>query len=473
LPAARHENAELLALAASMVMPVEPEKPEGEEDEDENPVIPSGYTYLGQFLDHDITFDPASSLERQNDPAALVDFRTPRFDLDSVYGRGPADQPYLYEQEGEFAGVKLALGKMVSTSPERQGPDLPRFGERALTGDPRNDENLIVSQLHVVFLLFHNKMVEKKKGEGLRGPTLFLAAQQAVRWHYQWVVLHDFLPRIIGGKLADGRALVKVLLESRGSELWGKTSMGHAAPNLRFYRPRRDAFIPVEFAGAAYRFGHSMVRPSYFFNDFVKQATGGNRTPIFNADTNPLANMNGFRTLPPEWGFQWKFFFDLPGAGRKGQPSYRIDTEIVNPLGALPGFPSGDPANPNSLAARNLLRGRALGLPSGQDVARAMGVKPLSDADLYDGKGLAADVVAKLKGRAPLWYYVLREAEQVAKGEHLGPVGGRIVAEVFVGLLYHDSGSFLRSSPHWTPELAQKGEFGMAELLAFAGASVA
>ena len=472
LPPARHETAELLALAASMVMPAEPDKPEGTPDEDENLTIPAGYTYLGQFLDHDITFDPASSLERQNDPAALVDFRTPRFDLDSIYGRGPADQPYLYDQDGDFAGIKLALGKTVSTSVERQGPDLPRFGHRALLGDPRNDENLIVSQLHSAFLQFHNKMVDKKRAEGVQGPALFLAAQQAVRWHYQWVVLNDFLPRIIGGKLTDGRAMVKSILEPKTHYQWGKITAGHCAPDLKFYRPKREPFIPVEFAVAAYRFGHSMVRPSYFFNDFVKGATGNKRTPIFSADPNPLANLNGFRELPPEWGFQWKFFFDFPTANRKAQPGYRIDSELVNPLGALPGFPSGDPANPNSLAARNLLRSRALGLPAGQDVARAMGFQPLSEADLYDGKNLTPEVLLKLRGRAPLWYYILREAEKTAGGQHLGPVGGRIVAEVFIGLLYHDSGSFLRSAPRWTPDLAKSGEFGMVELITFAGVSV-
>lgn len=485
LPAARQEAADLLALAATMVMPAEPDKPEGVEDEDENPLIPAGYTYLGQFLDHDITFDPASSLERQNDPNALVDFRTPRFDLDSVYGRGPADQPYLYHQEGEFAGVKLALGARVDADPKFAGPDLPRFPShlpppapnrpqaRALLGDPRNDENLIVSQLHSAFLQFHNKMVDRKKAEGLAGPALFAAAQQAARWHYQWVVLQDFLPRILGGMVEDGRKLVKSILDGkRGSFEWGKGRGCTSEPDLRFYRPQNEPFIPVEFAVAAYRFGHSMVRPSYFFNDFVKAATGNNRTPIFSANDDPLANLNGFRPLPPKWGFQWKFFFEFPGADRKPQSSYRIDTELVNPLGALPGFPTADPTNPNSLAARNLLRGKSLGLPSGQDVACAMGIAPLSENDLYSGKGLSPKVLLALKGRAPLWYYILREAEILNKGTNLGPVGGRIVAEVFIGLLYGDSGSFLRSAPSWVPDLAISGEFGMKELLTFAGVSV-
>ena len=162
------------------------------EEEDENRTIPAGYTYLGQFIDHDITFDPVSSLQAFNDPYALEDFRTPRLDLDSIYGRGSDDQPYLYTRESKR--LKFLLGDdrgLHGAGKER--PDLPRSREEvALIGDPRNDENRIVSQLHALFLRFHNKVVEKLRNQksSMTERELFEEAQRIVRWHYQWLVLH-------------------------------------------------------------------------------------------------------------------------------------------------------------------------------------------------------------------------------------------------------------------------------------------
>src|SRR5262249_53274304 len=146
-----------------------PPTPETERDDEENsgpdpshPIIAAGYTYLGQFIDHDLTFDPVSSLQRENDPNALVDFRTPRFDLDCVYGRGPDDQPYLYQHDG----VRMPLGRpLPGNNDDPNTRDVPRNSpdagpKRALIGDPRNDENVIVSQLQGVFLRFHNRVAE-------------------------------------------------------------------------------------------------------------------------------------------------------------------------------------------------------------------------------------------------------------------------------------------------------------------------
>src|SRR5437867_2237828 len=200
LPPARFDEEDLKSLASVMVAEAEGEEtPETEADAEENTAISAGFTYLGQFIDHDLTFDPASSLQKENDPDALVDFRTPRFDLDSVYGGGPDDQPYLYQDDG----VRMLLGRPLTGNPRDPGTrDLPRntpMGggpRRALIGDPRNDENVIVSQLHSVFLRFHNRLVDL-----LHGPHAdFHTIQRLARWHYQWVVLHDFLPTIIGSE---------------------------------------------------------------------------------------------------------------------------------------------------------------------------------------------------------------------------------------------------------------------------------
>jgi hypothetical protein len=458
----------LRALAAGMVSEAEDQPtPEGQlDDEETTKPIPAGYTYLGQFLDHDLTFDPVSVLDRQNDPDALTNFRTPRFDLDSVYGRGPSDQPYLYDQEravrpGGDTGLFMLLGNAVSADPTLAGPDLPRNSQgRALTGDPRNDENLIVSQLQSVMLRFHNKMLERVASQTtLTGDDLFREAQRRVRWHYQWAVIHDFLPRIAGQEMVD----TVFPLDDDGEETARK-------PDLKFYRPQHNAYMPVEFSGAAYRFGHSMVRPIYRFNHLIP------RRPVFSGNFAPanLDNLNGFRPLPPEWGFEWQFFFEL-GGNQPSQPmqkAYRIDQQLVNPLGSLP------PAiavNPASLAERNLMRGLRLGLPAGQAVARAIGVKPIADKDLLVGPRSAAtrksitEFGADLAGNAPLWYYILREAELLHDGNQLGPVGGRIVAEVFVGILAEDRTSYHSVSPGWTPELANAaGSFGMPQLIRFA-----
>src|SRR5204862_4331054 len=171
----------------------------------DNKKIPAGYTYLGQFVDHDITFDPMSQLQKQNDPDALIDFRTPRFDLDSLYGSGPSDSPFLYANTGAGKGLKLLVGHHPAHS-EFERDDLPRNQEgRALIGDPRNDENIIVSQLQLLFIRFHNKVVDRvlDANPGIARDDAFEKAQRTVRWHYQWVVVHDFLPRVVGGDLAQ------------------------------------------------------------------------------------------------------------------------------------------------------------------------------------------------------------------------------------------------------------------------------
>jgi len=201
--------------------------------------IPALYTYLGQFIDHDITFDPVSTLVRHNDPNALTDFRTPAFDLDNVYGRGPGDQPYLYDN-----GPKFLLGDPLKNG----APDLPRnnaLPRRALIGDPRNDENSIVSQLQGLFLRFHNRAVDDNK-------TLdFPAVQKLVRFHYQWIILYDFLPRIIHSIVLDQL----------------KTNGKFDRAKLKFFHWRNEPFMPVEFSVAGYRLGHSMIRPGYRLND--------------------------------------------------------------------------------------------------------------------------------------------------------------------------------------------------------------
>lgn len=391
----------------------------------DNPAILAGFTFFGQFIDHDITFDPTSSLERQNDPEAIENFRTPVLELDSVYGGGPSVNPHLYDNKQ--GGIKFLID---ADSPN----DVPRNSQNtALTSDPRNDENVIISQLHLAFIKFHNAVVEHVKADGITGPNLvFSEAQRLVRWHYQWIVLHEFLPHIVGKDL-----VANILKEGR-----------------KFYCWRKEPFIPVEFAVAAYRFGHSQVRPGYKVND-------GFAAPIFDKGQNGIPDPNDLRggIRAPRRFVQWSNFFNT-GTGTP-QPGKRIDTTLSSPLFDLPFVPT-----PSSLAQRNLLRELAFGLPSGQDVAKAMSIEPLHHSDLSDVSELGFD------RKTPLWFYILREAQLKGNGgQRLGPVGGRIVAEVLIGLLQGDKMSFLSQNPRWVPTLPgkEKGNFTMVDLLKFAG----
>ncbi|MBW9204992.1 hypothetical protein KV097_03485 [Mumia sp. zg.B17] len=469
LPVFEHAADDMTALAQRMVEPAGPPAAE-------NPDIPSGYTYFGQFVDHDITFDPVSSLRRQNDPDALHNFRTPRFDLDSLYGRGPADQPYLYDDSGPV--TKMRLGEdvgVVPTETSGAGPDLPRneprqrtsgeevFFGRALIGDPRNDENLLVSQLHVSMLQFHNRVADVVGATTpLTGDDAFKETQRLVRWHYQWVVVHDFLRRIVGQAVVDDILRTETFVSGRDG---ATTSL--VRPTFQFYEPAHEAYIPVEFAVAAYRFGHSMIRGRYHINDFVRNARGAQGPiPIFGTELPPdeLSNLNGFRRLPPQWAVEWKFMVDMPGSDTPAQASLPIDTQLARPLADLPLSVSAHP--PHALAERNLQRGVALGLPAGNTVARAMGVDPLDAATLGIG-----DLSEDLRMHPPLWFYILKEAETLADGKTLGPVGGRIVAEVLIGLLNEDPLSYLSVEPNWRPQAPMArddGSFDLPQLLRFA-----
>jgi hypothetical protein len=471
LPAAEFDEAILTKLGAAMIAPDEgAPTPETEVDDEENPGISAGYTYLGQFIDHDLTFDPASSLQKADDPDSLTDFRTPRFDLDNIYGRGPDDQPYLYQNDGRHMLLGPALtGSTTDNKAKSLARNTPSAGDpaRALIGDPRNDENVIVSQLQSSMLRFHNRMVDT-----MPATTSFTEIQRQVRFHYQWVVLHDFLPTIVG------QETMKAIF---GATKDGKINFNNNKPDLKFYKTKKDLFIPVEFSVAAYRFGHSMVRPIYRLSQSIP------RFPIFATAGESLV---GFRAFPLNWAIEWELFFNAgnnpPNTGQtRLQPAYKIDTSLVNPLGSLPASIAPPPFQ--SLAVRNLLRGWRMGLPSGQAVARQMGIKPIDDANLKVGKAnedgaktnqSITTLSPKFTKNAPLWFYILAEAQQQFVNNstpiHLGEVGGRIVAETFIGILTGDSHAYLRQDPHFTPNAAfqsASGQFNMIDLLKAARAA--
>ena len=415
----------------------------------DNPRMTAGMTFLGQFIDHDITFDPTSSLERQVDPEHVGNFRTPALELDSVYGPGPFVAPYLYDGRSG-PGFRFLIEECGT--PGRF--DLARNAQgTALVGDPRNDENLVLSQLHVAFLRFHNQACDWVASElGVRGDgAVFAEAQRIVRWHYQWIVVHEFLTATCGE-----RVVADVLERGR-----------------QFYAWRNEPFIPVEFSVAAFRYGHSQIRPSYRAN-----FGAGGGPPFFALLFNPAAtpgspdpdDLRGGCRAPRRF-VDWPTFFDSGDA--QVRRNKRIDTTLSSVLFALPDSVVALPeprANPASLAQRNLLRHLTFALPSGQRVARAMRVPTLAPADLDDLQPHG------LHDSTPLWFYVLREAQVMERGLRLGPVGARIVAEVLIGLLEGDRESYLVQDPDWRPFLptrsgADEGRgFEMVDLLTFAGA---
>jgi hypothetical protein len=403
----------------------------------------AGFTFIGQFLDHDITLD-TTPLEQQNeDPDATVNFRTARYDLDSVYGRGPGDDPQFYDPADRD---KLLLQKNVNLV-----LDVPRDGNgKAIIGDKRNDENLIIVQFHKAVIQFHNKIVDYARAQGMRKEWVFETARRLTRWHYQWAVIHDFLPRFVGDALVGTSGTVY-------KEVAGKSPV----ITLNYYKPtNRDGrpFMPVEFAVAAYRFGHSIIRPFYVLND-------SGVVDIFGpADGR---NLNGGRPIPADLVIEWKNILPVDPDFPARKPR-KIDTKLSIPLSNLPGSAVPPPDPTINLAVRNNRRGKKVGLPSGQQIAKAMRVQVLSNATL----GLNSD--PGWGGEAPLWFYILREAEVQQNGEQLGQVGGRIMAETLVGLLQRDPNSYLYLDPSWKPGppiAPTTGKFTFVDLLQYAGAA--
>jgi hypothetical protein len=418
----------------------------------DHPDLPAGYTYFGQLVDHDLSFDPVSSLQLRNDPAEVEDFRTPRFDLDMLYGGGPQDMPYLYAQDRRSGGELLLVGDSRAQFGGRfAAQDLPRNAEgRALIGDPRNDENAILAQLHLVFLKLHNRVVGDLRDGRHAGHwsgqdgELFREAQRIVRWHYQWVVAKDFLPRVLPAGHLEG------LLADAPGQSQGRR---RDRPARRRFAFDGAPFMPAEFAAGAYRFGHTLVRPSYQVSDRAPEVR------LFATGPDPLdpTHLGGFRPLPARLVVDWSRFLELDPAAPP-QPARRLDTRLAGPLTSLPPGVGPRGSAGRSLAWLNLSRGNALGLPSGQAVAAALGAPALSRAAL----GLAG-------APAPLWYYVLAEAATVGEGRRLGPVGATIVAEVVAAILAADPASFLGAAPPWAPFLGPRpGECTLADLVAYA-----
>ncbi len=482
-----------------------------------DPAIPSPavdlapiLTYFGQFIDHDITantdrrvpnvseidVDPLDPTDRDIVADKLDNLRDGSLGLDSLYGDSVGQDNFSEKLSGLMRhptqtdkmrlGIPLTTGddpirppadnatdllrlgflldKGALTEAELQalpndkkgafiGPDNKPIRQRAIIGDFRNDENLLVAQLQVAFLRFHNKLVDEVGS--------FDEARRMTRYHYQWLVANEYLP-----SLCD-RSVVDELIATE-SPLYGDFFDAHE-PEVAPKMP-----MPLEFSAACFRFGHTMVRGGYDHNHVFGQAVDGlsNRQPfasfeqlfLFTGDgrmsirlpSGDLASVSD-RQLPDNWVIDWARFVnaETPIRSAKG-----IDTRLDAPLDNM--------VNQNAgifkhLARRNLRRGYRLNLPSAQatiDGINATGhFRPIQT--------LAPDVVmanrnipgADFGNHTPLWFYILREAENVGSG-HLGPLGTHIVAGTLLGLIIKDPSSYWNDTTaghRWSPSTFRAG----------------
>lgn len=415
---------QLLALGDAMADPGTETDPKPAFDSN----IPAIFTYFGQFIDHDITArtDRDSDLStiastatvKRNDPddviVGVVNGRRPQLDLESVYGDGPAFAPGAVSEAEDFGLYKANL--RFNLHSDANGLDLPRLSVgsdagKAVIADARNDENVIVSQLHAAFLAFHNAIADALPGaNALR----FVRARQLVRWCYQYIVLNEYLPTV-----CDPAVVADVL--ANGPRFIGPSS-------------GRSLFMPLEFSVAGFRFAHSMIRPFYRLNS----TTTARIDELFFPGRNPALLSGG--QLRSEFRVDWSQFI---GAG--AQMTRKIDPRLSKGLSNLT-FGGGDPVLQH-LARRNLLRSFSLSIPTGQAAAKCMGLLPLSAAELTpeNAKLKAAISDGYLSERTPLWYYVLREASVQHQGQRLGELGSRLVAETIIGLIVGSTGGYLAS----------------------------
>jgi hypothetical protein len=430
--------------------------------------IPAGFTYLGQFADHDLTFDRTTVMLGQNvSPADLIQGRSPSLDLDSLYGAGPSDpkSAKFYRPDG----LHLRMGKALAADgiEAKEGFDLPRGAgttpvakRTAIIPDPRNDENLAVAQTHLAFIRFHNRVVDTLPASVPVGQR-FHKAREIVTKHYQWMLRHDFLPRvcqksIVRDVFANGRKAFEV----------GAT-------------PADVPTMPIEFSVAAYRLGHSMVRAAYNWNKIFDDGTGS--LDLLFTFSGLSGDLGGEERLISIWIADFRRLYDFTEAGRadlavpegKFNRAMRIDTRISAPLRNLPGFPADD----DNLAFRNLTRAKMVTLATGQQMAtflkgKGVTLTKLTSAQIRAGnKGASLDELtqaqrAALVQNTPLWFYVLREAE--LNGGKLNGVGARIVAETFHRAMEGSQFSIVRD-PSWRPTLGPNNTtFRMVDLLLFA-----
>ena len=413
-------------------------RPRAEREQPQQPDHTAGTTFLGQFLDHDMTFDASSRLAHPTNPQDAPNFRTPPLDLDSVYGAGPVAQQELYEPSDHIK-LKLESGGLFE--------DLPRRADgTAIIGDPRNDENLIIAGLHCAFLLFHNRAVDYVRDQGsLTDPMeVFAEARRLTTWHYHWLIVHEFLPQFVGQAMVDDvLAQRPPLLHRRARTRRSSRSSSRPAPtgwDTAWCAPRTARTSPATAASRSSASSSTRRRRAAPTRTTCAAASARRDGSSAGRPSSTSATARSSRTRR---------------STRKSRP--RSSTCRSARSQATTPRPRSRNATCSATSPGSCRPGRA---SPGRWVSRRS-PRPTSGT-----RGARR----RLRRSTPLWYYVLKEAELVADGLHLGPVGGRIVAEVFIGLLQTDPGSYLATNPRWRPTLPSKsGSFHMTDFLTFAG----
>ena len=428
-----HYHAHAISLLAGALGPMQ----ENESEQPSKPSLRAGFTFLGQFIDHDLTefrvVDEEMRLIEKNPTLGVrqrvapeenitsTNGRTGLLDLDSVYGLLGDDEPRLFDGQGFFL-----LGSEPRSN-QQGSRDIQRnvdYADGRLIGDPRNDENKIIVQLHTLFMRLHNDIHQRKGGNHPFGSDCFKETKQLVQKIYRQIVLCDYLPRIVQQDIINR---VKASLE-KGTSFYQKMNR---SVNQGLETEESVVAMPVEFAHAAFRLGHSQLINGY-------QLNANNALPLFNTlETvgSQAGDLRGNQAITAATEITWSYFF-----GASAQYGAPLDTTLPSSLFRLPQPAVTEP--PISLAERNILRAIDFGVPSGQEVAVALRQNQnYGSIPLVAGNDLAipSEVLAiepSLEVLTPLWYYILREAEILnPNGSELGSVGGYIVAETLLGSL--------------------------------------
>jgi hypothetical protein len=429
--------------------------------------IPAGFTYLGQFVDHDLTFDKTNVMLGENvAPIDLLQARSPSLDLDSLYGAGPTDPASEKFYEADGIHLKVGTTEPADGIPAKVGHDLPRGAgssnaakRKAIIPDPRNDENLAVAQTHCAMIRFHNRVVDTLPAAT---PDKFAKARELVVKHYQWMLRTDYLPRICAAGVVNS-------VFNQGRKIFEVTATPTDVPTM-----------PIEFSVAAFRLGHSMIRGAYNWNKIFDDGAG-TLDPFLFGFTALSGDLFGGLKLPSNWIADFRRLYDfnennkpdLVVAAAKFNRARRIDTLIAQPLANVPGL-----APEANLAFRNLTRAKMVRLATGQQMAtfiknKGVNVTKLTSAQIRDGSSNSASLAGLTQTQrqavlqnTPLWFYILREAEFNAG--RLKGVGARIVAETFHRAMEGSEHSIVRDTA-FRPSLGpNNATFRMVDLLFFA-----
>ncbi|GFE63668.1 peroxidase family protein [Litoreibacter roseus] len=486
------------------------------QDEIENSSIPPVFTYFGQFIDHDITANTdretgfsiidtqvVTPVARGEVSKKLQNLRAGTLNLDSVHGGGPVQGPLAKKLDEALRfpadRSKLWAGKVspgpigtvpFPADPDDEARDLLRVSrliegngsplseadlralpddlrkmfikeddslnlQRAIIGDMRNDENLAVAQFHLAVIRLHNRIIdhahEHPDAPNGDADALFNWGRKMTSWHYQWLVANAYLPAI-----CDADTLVDVM--EAGPRVYNDF--------LDKNRPSDPSLLPLplEFSVAGFRFGHTMVRDAYDWNRFFGRPHGD---PVLDQADFPLlfqftgnGGMRGAPSLPDHWPIEWDRFVHPPTADAPDRSARRIDTNIAIPLGAMVNENPGINGRMAHLASRNLRRGLRLNLPSAQACLQklrdtySISLPELSEAQLTSGTTGDAIRTGNFVEHTPLWFYILKEAEELGKNGQLGPLGSRIVADTLMGLIANDPQSYWNATARpgdWHP----------------------